>query len=94
LQQQQQQKQRLIQQQQQKQRLLQQQQQQKIMVVTTNTATLPTPDPTTALQTIDSLLNNTGPPNVALQVIKILPLIFKDIFYYVIMCFSAFLECT
>ncbi|XP_060857713.1 nuclear receptor coactivator 3-like isoform X5 [Metopolophium dirhodum] len=67
LQQQQQQKQRLIQQQQQKQRLLQQQQQQKIMVVTTNAATLPTPDPTTALQTIDSLLNNTGPPNVALQ---------------------------
>ncbi|CAH1732610.1 unnamed protein product [Aphis gossypii] len=67
LQQQQQQKQRLIQQQQQKQRLLQQQQQQKIMVVTTNAATLPTPDPTAALQTIDSLLNNTGPPNVALQ---------------------------
>ncbi|XP_026815917.1 nuclear receptor coactivator 2 isoform X3 [Rhopalosiphum maidis] len=67
LQQQQQQKQRLIQQQQQKQRLLQQQQQQKIMVVTTNAATLPAPDPTTALQTIDSLLNNTGPPNVALQ---------------------------
>lgn len=72
MQQQQQQKQRLIQQQQQKQRLLQQQQQQKIMVVTTNAATLPTPDPTTALQTIDSLLNNTGPPNVALQVIKTL----------------------
>lgn len=55
------------QQQQQKQRLLQQQQQQKIMVVTTNAAG-PTPNPTAALQTIDSLLNNTGPPNVALQV--------------------------
>lgn len=73
-QQQQQQKQRLIQQQQQqqKQRLLQQQQQQKIMVVTTNAAaSLPSPDATRALQTIDSLLNNTGPPNVALQVIYI-----------------------
>lgn len=59
----QQQKQRLIQQQ--KQRLLQQQQQQKIMLVTTN-ATIP--DPTISLQTIDTILNNTGPPNVALQV--------------------------
>lgn len=52
---------------QQKQRLLQQQQKQKIMVVTTN-AGPSTPNPTSALQTIDSLLNNTGPPNVALQV--------------------------
>lgn len=66
--QQQQQKQRLIQQQQQKQRLLQLQQQQKIMVVTTNAASIAGPDQTSALQTIDSLLNNTGPPNVALQV--------------------------
>lgn len=56
-----------MQQQQQKQRLLQQQQQQKIMVVTTNAANI-VPDASTALQTIDSLLNNTGPPNVALQV--------------------------
>lgn len=93
MQQQQQQKQRLIQQQQQKQRLLQQQQQQKIMVVTTNAATLPTPDPTAALQTIDSLLNNTGPPNVALQVIKTLNIRGYILLQYT-MCFSAFLKCT
>lgn len=66
---QQQQKQRLIQQQQQqqKQRLLQQQQQQK-MVVSSNSAAIPNPDPTSALQTIDSLINNSVAPNVALQV--------------------------
>lgn len=38
------------------------------MVVTTNAAAMPSPDPTASLQTIDSLINNTGPPNVALQV--------------------------
>ncbi|VVC34781.1 Myc-type, basic helix-loop-helix (bHLH) domain,PAS fold,PAS domain [Cinara cedri] len=56
----------------QKQRLLQQQQNQKIMVVTTNAGSS-TPNPTAALQTIDSLLNNTGPPNVALQRSSSLP---------------------
>lgn len=57
------------------------------MVVTTNAATLPTPDPT-ALQTIDSLLNNTGPPNVALQVINTLYFrMYFIIIYYV--CFSV-----
>ncbi|XP_050438231.1 nuclear receptor coactivator 2-like isoform X2 [Adelges cooleyi] len=73
----QQQKQRLIQQQQQqqqqqKQRLLQQQQQQK-MVVSSNSAAISTPDPTTALQTIDSLLNNSVAPNVALQLSSNVP---------------------
>ncbi|XP_050529794.1 nuclear receptor coactivator 2-like isoform X2 [Daktulosphaira vitifoliae] len=74
--QQQQQKQRLIQQQQQqqqqKQRLLQQQQQQK-MVVSSNSAAIPNPDPTTALQTIDSLINNSVAPNVALQLSSNVP---------------------
>lgn len=74
-----QQKQMLIQQQQ-KQRLLKQQEGQKIMLVTTNATS---PDPSIALQTIDSM--NTGPPpNVVLQVKKLFVYLYYNLLKYIL----------